>query len=107
MPVRAPGRPLGADHLECPYEEETFVLLLDAQLRVVAERCFGLPLGFFLMRGATPVDARTVDLAFGGGEVWQVTVHDEERGARTSLLARQLEPHQGPARSGRLDAGGS
>lgn len=80
------------DH-DCPWEEDTRVLLLDERLRVIASSTFGPPWGYFLLKDVTVVDERTLDLSFDARAPWRVTVLDRRRRWFGSLLhTRRLGP---------------
>lgn len=52
---------------DCPYEEATEVLLLDAQHRLLARRSFGAPYASWSLQKAEVMDARRLRLDFHGG----------------------------------------
>jgi len=78
---------------DCPFEEETSVVLLDPALRVLSVKRFGAPWGSFLLRDATVVDERTLDLDFGPQDVQRVTVRERRPWWIGPLLrAERLRP---------------
>jgi hypothetical protein len=52
---------------DCPYEEATEVLLLDAQLRLVARRSFGAPYASWMLDGVDRLGDDALRLRFVGG----------------------------------------
>lgn len=61
---------------DCPYEEATEVMLLDATHRQVARRSFGAMYSSWALRQVEVVDARRLRLDFYGGPSLRVAVRD-------------------------------
>lgn len=80
------GRFLLITDYQCPWEEETEVLLLDENLSLLSRMHFGLPWGFFSVVGATVVDQHTLDMTFSGRASWRVTMIGKRRWLFGSLL---------------------
>jgi hypothetical protein len=81
--------------IDCPWEEDTLVLLLDADLHLVSKIRFGIPWGFYSLHDVTVVDERTVDLALGAQGVWRVSVLDHRRWFFGSFLsAKKIGAHR-------------
>ncbi|MCA8920292.1 MAG: hypothetical protein KDD82_00705 [Planctomycetes bacterium] len=78
---------------DCPYEEATEVLLLDAQLRVVARKQFGVPYASFWLTDAAIADGgRALELVLCERERWRVEVLERRPWLLGSLLQARREP---------------
>lgn len=81
---------------DCPYEEVTEVLLLDAAHRPVGHRRLGGLYASWCLRRVDVVDARRLRLAFYGDDAaWQITVRPPGRwwspsGWRSRLAVERL-----------------
>lgn len=84
----ADGRRLLITDMDCPWEEETHVLLLDAGHHLLARTRFGLPWGFYLLAAARPVGPACIELTFASREglAWRVEVLDQPTWLLGSLL---------------------
>lgn len=61
---------------DCPYEEATDVLWLDAAFRIVARRHFGVPYANWLLDRADVIDERRLMLRFFGGPDVVIVLRD-------------------------------
>lgn len=85
---------------DCPHEEACAFTLLDAGLRVLAQRELGAPYASMLLHGHWPIDARTLALHFNAERFWTLRLQAPGRlpWQRPRLVLREVRDWRADAR---------
>jgi hypothetical protein len=75
---------------DCPFEEATEVLLLNADLTLAARHTFSVPYGSFNLDDLQVIDDANLKLTFYDGDCRQVTILDK----KTSLFGSRIKVFQ-------------
>lgn len=71
---------------DCPFEEATEVLLLSAELAIIARHSFGVPYGSFNLEALQVIDDANLTLTFYQNDCKQVTIAAEKNGLLGSRI---------------------
>ena len=75
---------------DCPFEEATEMLLLSAELALIARHSFGVPYGSFNLEALQVIDDANLTLTFYQNDCKQVTITAE----KTGLLGSRIKVTQ-------------